>query len=90
MAGGDSHKVPGARRSLLGLRILPKHTKIAEETNAELQRLCREAEKSESDFIATLIEIRCHGVAVVQRIEAARIEIVSGSYPPPISPGSKE
>lgn len=86
----DSRKTPGVRRSLLGLRILPKHTKIAEETNAELQRLCHEADKSESDFIATLIEIRCHGLAVVQRIEAARIEIVSGSYPPRINSGSKE
>ena len=81
---------PGARRALLGLRVLAKHTKIGEETNAVLQRLCREAETSESDFIATLIEIRCHGLAVVQRIEESRVEIVSGQYQPELKPGSRK
>jgi len=90
MGGGESRKTPGVRRALFGLRVLAKHTKIAEETNAELQRLCREAETSESDFIATLIEIRCHGLAVVQRIETARLEIVSGLYPSKSQRGSEE
>jgi len=89
VVGSDPHRTPGARRSLLGLRTIAKHTKIAEETAEVLRRLAREAEKSESDFIATLIEIRCHGMAVVQRIEQARVEIVSGQYQPKIDTGSE-
>jgi hypothetical protein len=70
----------GARHTLVGQRVVPKHTKISEETADALRKLARQAEKSESDFIATLIEIRCHGKAVVQRIQAAQLEVVSGEY----------
>ena len=74
-------KTIGARHSLIGHRTEPKHTKIAPETADVLRKLARESEKSEADFIATLIEIRCHSLSVVQRIQEAQLEIVSGQYP---------
>lgn len=78
------HKQIGARHALIGPRTIAKHTKISEETAEILRKEARRAEKSEADFIATLIEIRCHGLSVVERIEAARLEVVSGRYPPSI------
>ena len=75
------NKTIGARHSLIGQRTEPKHTKIAPETADVLRKLARESEKSESDFIATLIEIRCHGLTVVKRIQEAQLEIVADQYP---------
>lgn len=68
----------GARHSLLGPRTVPIHSKISEETAARLRTEARKAEKSVSDFIATLLEVRLFGRPVIERIEAARLEVVSG------------
>ena len=84
MGNNTDFKAPtiGARRSLIGPRTVGKHTKISEETADELRKLARQSEKSEAEFIAILIEIRCHGELVVRRIQEAQLEIVSGKYPP--------
>jgi hypothetical protein len=65
-------------RSVFGKRTVPKHTKVSEETAEILRRLARIAGKTESDFIAAIIEIRCHGLATVEKLQREQWEVVSG------------
>ena len=72
----------GARHALIGARTVGVHAKVSELTAEVLRRESRRAEMSLADFIATVLEIRAHGKLVVERIAAARVEIVSSPSPP--------
>lgn len=65
-------------RHLFGKRTVAKHTKISDETAEILSGLANAADKTESDFIATLIEIRCHGLAVIESLHQNSLAVVSG------------
>lgn len=65
-------------RHLFGKRTVAKHTKISDETAERLASLANAANKTESDFIATLIEMRVHGITVVESLQQASLDVVSG------------
>lgn len=68
------------RSSVFGKRCVPKHTTISHETAEALAKLvaATPGSMSESEFIATLIEIRVHGEERVRKLQQDRVAFISG------------
>ena len=66
------------RSSLLGKRVVPKHTVLTHETAEGLARECAAVGVTESEFIASLIEFRVHGESEIKRLTLERLARISG------------
>lgn len=71
----------GVRRALIGPRTETLHIKVSKETAEFYDQLAHKVDSSRNDVCATVLETRAHGKAVVERLAAVRIEIMSSWYP---------
>lgn len=67
------------RASVFGKRIKPVRSLVAENTKEALVKIWRSLEfRSESEFVAELIEIRVHGIDHVEKLHGQRARAVAG------------